>query len=125
MKILPALSGLVLLVTGAIAGAHAHLHSAIPAEGSVMTAAPASIVLNFSEAARVTTAWITKDSEPKQKLGPLPSQPAQKISIPLPQLAPGRYEVEWRVLSDDGHVMPGKLHFTLSPGPTTSQPTHP
>jgi methionine-rich copper-binding protein CopC len=115
----------MLLMTGVTAGAHAQLASATPADGSVIASAPSNIVLNFSEAARLTVAWIRRDSEPKRKLGQLPTTPARQVSIPVPQLTPGTYEVEWRVVSDDGHVMAGNLHFTLSPGPTASQPAHP
>jgi methionine-rich copper-binding protein CopC len=125
LKILSFASGLALLMSAVTAGAHAHLHSAIPADGSVITSAPSNIVLNFSEPARLTVAWLRKDSEPKRKLEPLPTQPAQQVSIPVPHLTPGRYEVDWRVLSDDGHVMAGALHFTLSQEAAASQPTHP
>jgi methionine-rich copper-binding protein CopC len=29
-------------------------------------------------------------------------------------LTPGTYSVNWRVVSDDGHIMAGALHFTLA-----------
>ena len=71
-------------------------------------------MLNFSEAARVTALSIQKGSEPEQKLKPLPTIATAQISVPLPQLTPGTYSVSWRVVSDDGHVMSGALHFTLA-----------
>jgi methionine-rich copper-binding protein CopC len=79
-------------------------------------------VLNLSEPARLTALSIQKGSEPKQDLKPLPTAASQQISVPLPPLTPGTYLVSWRAVSDDGHVMPGTLHFTL----TADQPTdHP
>ncbi len=33
----------------------------------------------------------------------------------LPPLAAGRYRVEWRVLSTDGHVVSGTFAFSVSP----------
>lgn len=108
------LSG-VLTVWMAQAAAHAHLRSAVPADGSVVAVAPARIELHFSEAARLTAAWIEKDGGAKQRLSSLPHDSAAKLDLPLPQLAPGRYEVSWRVLSADGHVVPGRLRFTFSP----------
>jgi methionine-rich copper-binding protein CopC len=79
-------------------------------------------VLNFSEAARLTALSIQKDNEPQQNLKPLSVAAAQQISVPLPQLTPGTYSVSWHVLSDDGHVMSGTLHFTLAPVRATDHP---
>ena len=99
----------------AIAHAHAHLKQATPAEGSVLTTSPAHVALRFSEAARLTAAWIQKEGNPRQKLEPLPQEPAAEISVALPSLAPGHYVVSWRVVGDDGHILPGQLHFTIAP----------
>ena len=119
------LSGLAFLLTSLTALGHAHLHSSVPAERSTVNSAPSNIVLNLSEPARLTVASISKNGEPKHKLEALPNRPAQRVEIPLPHLTPGRYEISWRALSDDGHVMPGVLHFTLAPQPAAIQPNHP
>ncbi|MBA4228842.1 MAG: hypothetical protein C0456_19775 [Hyphomonas sp.] len=42
-----------------------------------------------------------------------PRAPAKSFSVPLPDLAPGRYTLEWRTLSKDGHPMDGKSAFEL------------
>src|ERR1700676_4183442 len=104
MKILSLLSGLALVAFGVTANAHAHLQKSSPADNSVITTAPPNLVLNFSEAARLTALSIQKDSEPEQKLKPLPTTAAQEISVPLPPLTAGAYAVNWRVVSDDGHM---------------------
>ena len=122
MKIPSFLSGLALIAFAVAAGAHAHLEKASPADGSVITTSPSNLVLNFSEAARMTALSIQKGDGPKQSLKPLPTAAAQQISIPLPSLTPGSYEVSWRVVSDDGHVMSGALHFTLAPPHAADQP---
>jgi methionine-rich copper-binding protein CopC len=114
MKILPLLSGPVLAMFAVAASAHAHLQKSSPADNSVINASPTQLVLNFSEAARLTALSIQKDKEPERKLQPPSTAAAQQISVPLPQLAPGTYSVSWHVLSDDGHVMSGTLHFTLA-----------
>jgi methionine-rich copper-binding protein CopC len=122
MKILSLLSGLVLVMFGVTANAHAHLQKSSPADNSVITASPSNLVLNFSEAARLTALSIQRDEEPKQNLKPLPTTAAQQISVPLPPLTPGTYSVNWRVVSDDGHVMAGALHFTLAADRATDHP---
>jgi methionine-rich copper-binding protein CopC len=122
MKILSLLSGLALVAIGATANAHAHLQKSSPADNSVITTSPSNLVLNFSEAARLTGLSIQKGEEPKQDLKPLPTTAAQQVSIPLPPLTPGTYSVNWRVVSDDGHVMGGALHFTLTADHATDHP---
>jgi methionine-rich copper-binding protein CopC len=121
MKILSFLSSLALVAFGVTANAHAHLQKSSPAEGSVITASPPNLVLNFSEAAKLTALSIQKGGEPEQKLKPLSTTAAQQISVPLPALTPGTYSVNWRVVSDDGHMMAGVLHFTLADH-ATNQP---
>jgi methionine-rich copper-binding protein CopC len=122
MKVLSLLSGLALVAFGLTAHAHAHLQKSSPADNSVITTLPSNLVLNFSEAARLTALSIQKGSESQQSLKPLPTTAAQQISVPLPALTPGTYLVNWRVVSDDGHVMAGTLHFTLATDHATDSP---
>ncbi len=109
------------LVAGALcalagfAQAHTHLIAASPAEGSTVKA-PERIVLGFSEAARLTALSVRREGGAEEKLSPLPSTVAKEVSVTAPPLTPGHYTVSWRVVSNDGHVMSGKLHFTVSGG---------
>jgi methionine-rich copper-binding protein CopC len=107
------LGAALLTVCAAGAEAHAHLLSAVPADNSSLSTSPAQLVLRFSESARLTALWISKDGAPKQKLAaPDASQP--QLTVPLPPLAPGHYLVSWRALSADGHVVSGQIRFTLT-----------
>jgi len=102
----------VLLFWAVTAHAHAHLSASVPAEGSTGKA-PEQIVLTFSEAARVTAMTLLREGEASRKL-PLPASAAAHITVPLPKLLPGHYTLTWRLLSDDGHVTSGSLHFTVA-----------
>lgn len=106
------LTGGALLLLAAVAHAHAHLTAAVPADGSVGKA-PEHIVLTFSEAARLTAMTLQREGEEPHKLTPLPAEMGTRITVPLPKLSPGRYTLSWRVVSDDGHIVPGTLHFTV------------
>jgi methionine-rich copper-binding protein CopC len=108
-------SGALLLLV-ATAHAHAHLTAAVPAEGSAGKA-PEHIVLTFSEVARLTVMTLQREGEESRKLTPLPAQMAARITVPLPRLLPGKYTLSWRVVSADGHVLPGQLHFTVLASP--------
>jgi methionine-rich copper-binding protein CopC len=116
------LLGAALLGCATLAHAHAHLRSSIPADASTVSAAPPRLELNFSEAALVTAASIQELGGTARKLAPLPTTAAARVSLALPALVPGTYVVSWRVLSADGHVMPGKIRFTIAPA---GGPEHP
>lgn len=120
MKKLITIASLALLGAATLAQAHTHLKDAQPADGSVVNAAPSNIVLKFNEPARVTALTLQKEGEAEQKLAPLPSTPIAEVTVPAPKLAPGKYVVGYRVVSDDNHIMSGKLHFTLDPKATPS-----
>lgn len=122
MKSLARFTTLALLILSSAAEAHAHLQSATPADGSVITASPSNIVLSFSQPGRLTALWIQKDDEPERSISSLPTTEAQKISIPVPTLAPGSYIVSWRIVSAHNHVMTGEIHFTLSGGGSKPSP---
>lgn len=114
MKSYRVTSALVLLGCSALALAHTHLVKAVPADGSTLTAAPAAFILTFAEPVKMTALSLQKGAEPAQKIGPLPTAPAAEISVPAPKLTAGKYVLSWRAVGDDGHVMPGKLSFTLA-----------
>jgi copper transport protein len=120
MKKSTALLSGVLLGASALTHAHTHLKESQPAEGSVVNTPPANIVLKFSEAARVTALTLQKDGGAEQKLAPLPTAAATEVSVPTAKLAPGKYVVNWRVVSSDNHIMSGKLNFTVDPSATPS-----
>lgn len=105
----------VLLSASALVQAHAHLKDAQPAEGAVLNDSPANIVLKFSEAARVTSLTVQKEGGAEQKLAPLPTAASAEVSVPAGKLAPGKYVVSYRVVSDDNHIMSGQVHFTIDP----------
>jgi methionine-rich copper-binding protein CopC len=115
-----ALAAAALLAASALVQAHTHLEEANPAEGSVLNAAPSNIVLKFSEAARITALTVQKDGGAEQKLAPLPTSASEEVTVPAGKLAAGKYVVNWRVVSDDNHIMSGKLHFTIDPTATPS-----
>jgi methionine-rich copper-binding protein CopC len=114
MKIVATLSVFALAACATVAFAHAHLAKSVPADGSVLKASPPSFVLTFAEPVKITAMWLQKGSDAQQKIGPLPGAAATEISVPAPKLETGRYVLSWRVVSDDGHVMPGKLSFSLN-----------
>lgn len=104
-----------LMLLPLIAAAHAHLQSAEPAEGSVITAAPAKFTLKFSEPAQLTALSLLKaGTQQPQKIAAMAAESSTDISAPAPPLGPGSYELRYRVISADGHIMSGSIHFTIA-----------
>jgi methionine-rich copper-binding protein CopC len=116
------LLGAALLAGATVAHAHAHLTSAVPADASTLSASPPSLVLNFSEAALVTAASLQEVGGSPRKLVPLPTTAATRLSLALPALLPGAYLVSWRILSADGHIVAGTIHFTIAPAGGVERP---
>lgn len=117
---LAALAGL-LLSTAALA--HTHLVKSDPADGSVLAQPPEHVSLQFGHAVRVTQFDIQKgDEKSQQLLTPLPEKAGVEISAVAPKLSPGAYVVSWRAVSNDGHVMNGKVRFTVGAGKAGNPP---
>lgn len=112
----------LLLITGSVQ-AHSHLEASTPAEGSILASAPATLVLTFSAATRLTALSLQKAGEAKQVITPLPTTVEATHKVAVPTLAPGAYTVHWRVVGSDSHVMSGQLHFTVNPSLATDPKT--
>ena len=102
------------------ARAHAHLVSASPAANAVVTVAPTSLTLKFSEAVELkfTGAAITGPGNAAigAGVGKLDPQDASTFILPMTAtLSSGKYNVEWRALARDGHKTKGAYSFTIAP----------
>jgi methionine-rich copper-binding protein CopC len=91
--------------------AHAALKSSLPAEGSAGPA-PSQLMLEFSHPVRLTSLVITGDRGPVAVMA-LPKSSAARVELPAPRLAPGDYELAWRAVGSDGHVMSGHVRFKV------------
>ncbi len=101
------------------ASAHAFLDHAAPAVGSTVHASPPRVELWFTqelEPAFCTVRVLDQEGH-RQDGGDAKVDPrdATRLQVPLPPLAPGRYRVEWRVLSGDTHVTEGDFTFVVAP----------
>lgn len=120
MKFARIACALLLVGASAFAFAHAKLLKSDPVEGSTVKAAPTRFVLTFGEPAKLTALTLQKGAEPAQKIGSLPTEAAAEVSVPAPKLEPGKYVLAWRAVGNDGHVVPGKLTFTVGATPATT-----
>ncbi|MFK0335186.1 copper homeostasis periplasmic binding protein CopC [Rhizobium sp. NPDC090275] len=102
--------------------AHAHLKFASPPEGAtVNSSTPTSpVTLTFTEGLEPAYSTIAVTDETGQ---PVPTESAiigpedatTLSAVPTRPLSPGVYNVNWHVLSKDGHSTSGSYRFTVTP----------
>ncbi|GAA1892711.1 copper resistance CopC/CopD family protein [Lapillicoccus jejuensis] len=114
------LAVLVALVAPApTASAHAYLDASNPADGSVLEAAPTRLALTFDEGVvpSATTITLVASDGSRRTLGPVTADATSddapaSLSVPLPALSRGAYQVAWSTVSaDDLHPTGGTFGF--------------
>ncbi|MGE3287134.1 MAG: copper resistance protein CopC [Pseudonocardia sp.] len=115
-----------LLGVAAPAFAHTRLQSTDPADGSSLAEAPQRVSLTFNEnlPAEFSTITVIGPDGAAYQTGAVTAE-GTTISTAVRPLGPaGRYEIGYRVVSDDGHPVEGKVAFTLTaPGPGAAAAT--
>ena len=98
--------------------AHSGLVSSNPADGSVVTQAPASISLTFNEPLLPDANSISLNSADGTNVVSAQVEPSgDTVEIAWPaDLAAGEYQAAFRVVSADGHPVTGAVSFTYAPG---------
>jgi len=120
------LCSLALLVGASPAFAHTRLQSSSPADGASTDTAPTSVSLTFNEPVQpgfATLTLIGPDGVAYQS-GAVTAD-GGTVSTGVTPLGPaGKYEIGYRVVSEDGHPVAGSVAFTLSTaGPAAATPT--
>jgi len=116
---LTALSALAVVIFAGQAFAHAHLTKSVPADKATVAISPAELDLHFSEELdlKFSGAEIIGPNKASVKTGDaILTDEGKTLMVPLPEkLDPGAYEVEWHVLSTDGHKTTGAYGFRVKP----------
>jgi copper resistance protein C len=113
-------TGLLLsLVVGTTAPAYAHdeLVSSNPADGATLAAPPAQVVLTFEEApVDLGLQVVVTSPEGSASSGSPRIEGTTVVQDVQPSAPAGRWTVQWRVTSDDGHPVSGRFAFTAQTG---------
>ena len=97
---------------------HAMLDRALPAVGSAVFGAPATVDLTYSEPVEpvFSRIQVTDANGVRVDEGKLtPRKDGRVLSVKLRPLPPGVYAVEWHVTSVDSHKTEGHFTFTVRP----------
>ncbi len=107
----------LLLFAAAPALAHSFLVDATPSSKDHVDALPKTIKLKFGagvEPAYSTLSIETSDGKVLAKGAVGKPETPRELTLDAPtDLAPGRYVVRYRVLSQDGHIVEGNYEFFL------------
>jgi hypothetical protein len=118
-------AALVGMILACPAFGHAKLRSSAPAADARLSAAPKSLTLTFNEEVRLAVLTLTVDGKNIPVTVDRGAPAASQVSVALPALAGGKYQVQWSALSvDDGHVSKGAFSFTVA-DPATQPVTAP
>ena len=112
-----------LMLFPAVVTAHAELLEATPADGATVEGTPAEISATFTEPLETDGSTFSLRSAAGERLavGRIdPDDRTRLIFDPVPELAPGVYEVRWRAASADGHAENDTWTFTVTPVATPS-----
>jgi copper resistance protein C len=108
--------GAMALVMTSTAFAHAHLASSEPTANAEV-AAPSEVTIHFTEPLEPAFSKIVlADAGGKATLATasqVDPQDARVMHLPLPQLAAGRYAVQWVAVATDGHRTQGNFAFIV------------
>ena len=112
-------SAVLVAIVMSLAGeirAHSKQETTFPEDGAVLAAAPDVVSVRFDAPMRVTMIRLTSEAGDTFELeGSDAMEPVTELRATPPPLPKGRYTVEWRGLSSDGHPMQGRFSFEVAP----------
>lgn len=116
---------LVVLASGT-AAAHNELESTSPAAGETLAVAPTTWTLTFISSVPLdsASAEVVRADGSRADLGaPVHGAIDRSIVFALPADLTGAVTARWRLVGTDGHVISGRVPFTVGSAPAAQQPT--
>lgn len=109
------LAGVLVLLTGTPALAHASLIESDPEDGAVVATLPEQVVLTFNEPVRLGGADAVRGFAPDGGDWAVDAQAQDNRVVITPVDDPGQGTVvlSWKVISEDGHEVTGALTFSI------------
>ena len=96
------------------AAAHSPLIPSSQVDADVLAAAPQAIKMKFRSTARLVRLALTGAQSGEVTLSEEHLMvEKQRHTVALPAIAADEYEVRWRALSADGHLVKGSFSFTV------------
>tara|TARA_X000000950_G_scaffold122906_1_gene154115 strand:+ start:359 stop:706 length:348 start_codon:yes stop_codon:yes gene_type:complete len=106
----------LLILIPTISYSHSQLTEILPRENVVYSKTPPEIKLKFRSQVKLVKINLNKINDKNQKINlNLDSftQRSKEFAIPMPKISSGKYNILWRALSPDGHIIKGKSEFEV------------
>ena len=107
---------LIFVLNSTLSYSHSQLTEILPKDNVVYTKTPSQIQLKFRSKVKLIKVDLNKVAEDNQKIKlDLDSfkNRSKKFAIPMPSITSGKYNILWRALSPDGHIIKGKSEFEV------------
>ena len=111
-------AGLAAVAVAAPAAAHSLLLESVPAAGATLSTPPRELMLRFNnriEKSLSRLRVVNGQGVDHPLVIAVGRGSAERLTAAVPPLSPGRWQVQWQVLSTDGHVVSGRFEFRLAP----------
>ena len=95
---------------------HSQLKDIFPNNNIVYTKIPSKIDLKFRSKVKLIKIYLNKISANNNKIKinlKNHSKRAKNFKLPMPDISSGKYNIFWRALSPDGHIIKGKSKFEV------------
>ena len=115
--------GMSLLMSDQVALAHNAIDSSNPADGEVVSAPLNEWTISFTNNVPLNSASaeiIDADGVRTPLTNPTHGESEKVVKYSLPTNLSGAVSARWRLVSTDGHVVSGRVQFTITTGPTTN-----
>ncbi|EPE3188285.1 CopC domain-containing protein YobA [Cronobacter sakazakii] len=113
-----ALALVAVVMTTPAVWAHAHLKAQQPVANATVDASPEALTLTFSEGIEPAFSGVTLTGPNGKKMATsavkrAPNDDKQLVAPLVAPLASGEYQVQWHVVSVDGHKTKGSYRFSV------------
>jgi len=109
-----AIAGLAIVGTALPSDAHTGLSGSNPLDGEALATRPEVVQLRFNQTPLEGYSKLQLVTENGGAISlPALREAGQVVSQPVPPLASGRYTMNYRIVSPDGHPISGKIKFSV------------
>lgn len=114
-----ALSGASLLfAVSPLSMAHAKLQKSVPAADAVLKSSPKNIRIDFNEKLEAAFSTISISGLQGRKIvtdkAVVDTRDGKVMTLALPALQPGQYQVNWNAITVDGHRVKSSYKFSIA-----------
>ena len=95
---------------------HSQLTEILPRKNVVYKKTPPEIKLKFRSQVKLVKIDLSNINDKNQKLKlnlDSLNKRSKEFVIPMPKISSGKYNIFWRALSPDGHIIKGKSEFEV------------